>query len=121
MRISSDDVHTIIWAMRKGLEALREIADGEGDVDWDAPENASFKRIHDSFQGQIENGQQVFDMLQLIHYSNADLVAQTDCEDCDGKGYIYSNDEAGNDVIQRCDECEMFGNDEEARNFVLRY
>jgi hypothetical protein len=40
------------------------------------------------------------------------------CEDCDNKGWILSNDEDWNDEIQKCDNCNTFKHDEEAQMFV---
>jgi hypothetical protein len=37
------------------------------------------------------------------------------CEDCNGMGYIYSNDENWNDEIQRCDTCKEFTSDKKAQ------
>ena len=39
------------------------------------------------------------------------------CEDCSDKGYIYSNDEMGNDEIQKCDSCNVYADDDEAREY----
>jgi hypothetical protein len=35
------------------------------------------------------------------------------CDVCNGKGWILSCSEDGNDEIQRCDDCQIFDNDEE--------
>ncbi len=40
-----------------------------------------------------------------------------DCEACYGQGYVHSNDEEGNDEIQKCDECEEFESDQDAREY----
>jgi hypothetical protein len=40
-----------------------------------------------------------------------------DCDVCYGQGYVHSNDQEGNDEIQRCDNCEEFDNDLEAQSF----
>jgi len=40
------------------------------------------------------------------------------CDACRGKGYILSNDEDGNDEIQRCDTCKSLVSDDEAK---MRY
>lgn len=37
------------------------------------------------------------------------------CEACDGKGYVHSTDSDGEPEVQRCDECRMFANDDQAR------
>ena len=37
------------------------------------------------------------------------------CEDCDGKGYIYSNNENWDDEIQKCDACNEFTSDKDAQ------
>ena len=40
------------------------------------------------------------------------------CEDCNNKGWVLSNDEDWNDEIQKCDSCNVFAHDEEAQMFV---
>ena len=40
-----------------------------------------------------------------------------DCDACYGQGYVHSNDEEGNDEIQKCDECEKFESDQDAREY----
>jgi hypothetical protein len=37
------------------------------------------------------------------------------CELCHGNGWVDSNNEAGEDEIQRCDACGIFDNDADAR------
>jgi hypothetical protein len=39
----------------------------------------------------------------------------TKCVECNGKGYVYSNDEHGIDEVQRCDECRVLASDEQAQ------
>ena len=39
------------------------------------------------------------------------------CDACYGQGYVHSNDEEGNDEIQKCDECEEFESDQDAREY----
>jgi len=41
---------------------------------------------------------------------------EKDCEDCDGNGYVYSNDENWNDEIQKCDTCNEFSSDKDAQD-----
>lgn len=38
-----------------------------------------------------------------------------DCEVCDGEHFIVSNDEDGNEQVQKCDECNIFETDEDAQ------
>jgi hypothetical protein len=42
-----------------------------------------------------------------------------DCDVCYGQGYVHSNDEEGNDEIQRCDECEKFESDQDAKGYYI--
>tara|TARA_B100000749_G_C18394665_1_gene451869 strand:- start:462 stop:710 length:249 start_codon:yes stop_codon:yes gene_type:complete len=37
------------------------------------------------------------------------------------KGFVLSNNEAGNKDLQRCDACDVFADDEEAKQYVLDY
>ena len=41
-----------------------------------------------------------------------------ECLDCENKGWILSNNEDWQDEIQKCDNCNFFKHDEEARMFV---
>lgn len=38
------------------------------------------------------------------------------CIECDGKGYVYSNNENGIDEVQRCDECREVATDTQAQD-----
>lgn len=38
-----------------------------------------------------------------------------DCDTCEGEHFIVSNDEDGNEQVQKCDECNIFETDEEAQ------
>jgi hypothetical protein len=40
-----------------------------------------------------------------------------ECDVCYGQGYVHSNDEEGNDEIQKCDECEKFESDQDAKEY----
>ena len=41
-------------------------------------------------------------------------IKELTCDDCKGNGYVLSNDEDGNDEVQRCDTCKKFVSDDEA-------
>jgi len=43
------------------------------------------------------------------------------CSFCVGHGFILSNDELGNDDLQKCDECNDFKSDDDAKKYVLKY
>ena len=43
------------------------------------------------------------------------------CETCNDNYFILSNDEKGNDDLQRCDECNYFESDDDAKNYVLKF
>ena len=43
------------------------------------------------------------------------------CETCNDNYFILSNDEEGNDDLQRCDECNYFESDDDAKNYVLKF
>lgn len=45
---------------------------------------------------------------------------QSYCEQCHNNHFLISNDENGNDDLQKCDECNHFKSDDEARAFVLK-
>ena len=42
-----------------------------------------------------------------------------ECEDCDNQGYVVSNNEKGERDLQKCDTCQTFVSDIEAKLFVL--
>ena len=44
-----------------------------------------------------------------------------ECEDCDNQGYVVSNNEKGERDLQKCDTCQTFVSDIEAKLFVLEY
>ena len=46
------------------------------------------------------------------HFEGFETV--NNCEDCNGNGWINSNDMWENDQIQRCDTCKVFEHDHEA-------
>ena len=39
----------------------------------------------------------------------------TKCESCDGNGWVESNDQNDNDEIQKCDDCNLYETDKQAR------
>ena len=39
-----------------------------------------------------------------------------ECLDCDNKGWVLSNNEDWQNEIQKCDNCNVFKYDEEAKN-----
>lgn len=45
-------------------------------------------------------------------------VNNVKCINCNDKYFVKSNDEDGNDEIQKCDDCGHFSSDEEAQNYV---
>jgi len=44
-----------------------------------------------------------------------------ECEVCRDYGFVLSNDEDGKNDLQRCDTCNEFESDEEAKQFVLKF
>ena len=44
-----------------------------------------------------------------------------ECELCKAYGFILSNDADDKDDLQKCDDCNKFKSDEEAKKFVLKY
>lgn len=40
------------------------------------------------------------------------------CNTCNDKYFIISNDKNWNDEIQKCDECNYFKTDEQAKNYM---
>ena len=42
------------------------------------------------------------------------------CQTCDSNGYIESNNENGDNEVQRCDDCELFPNDKVAQAYYER-
>lgn len=39
-----------------------------------------------------------------------------ECDTCEGEHFIVSNDEEGNEQVQKCDECNIFKTDEDAQH-----
>ena len=46
---------------------------------------------------------------------------RAECELCKDYGFILSNDADDKDDLQKCDDCNKFKSDEEAKKFVLKY
>ena len=44
-----------------------------------------------------------------------------ECELCKDYGFVLSNDAEGKDDLQKCDWCNEFKSDEEAKKFVLKH
>lgn len=40
----------------------------------------------------------------------------TECDVCDGEYFIVSNDEDGNEQVQKCDDCNIFETDADAQH-----
>ncbi len=40
---------------------------------------------------------------------------------CHDMKFILSNDESGNPDLQRCDECDYFTSDDQAKAYVLEF
>jgi hypothetical protein len=45
----------------------------------------------------------------------------SDCEICNDNFFILSNDEFGKNDLQKCDECNYFKSDDDAKNYVLKF
>ena len=43
------------------------------------------------------------------------------CELCKDYGFILSNDADDKDDLQKCDDCNKFKSDEEAKDYVLKF
>ena len=43
------------------------------------------------------------------------------CETCNDNKYINSNNEQGQNEVQKCDECNYFANDNQAQLYKLIY
>ena len=43
------------------------------------------------------------------------------CSFCAGLGFIFSNNEKGDNELQRCDTCQEFKSDKEAQKYVLKF
>ena len=48
------------------------------------------------------------------------MISNQYCECCNDNHFLISNDQYGNDDLQKCDECNHFKSDDEARAFVLK-
>jgi len=43
------------------------------------------------------------------------------CNVCNGKGFVFSNNEAFEDEIQKCDTCKVFKTDHEAQGEYINW
>jgi hypothetical protein len=46
-----------------------------------------------------------------------EVMADNACEACNGLGYVHTNNEQRDDEIQRCDDCQQFKSDADAKLF----
>ena len=44
-----------------------------------------------------------------------------ECELCQDYGFILSNDADDKDDLQKCDDCNVYNSDEEAKAYVLKF
>ena len=56
-----------------------------------------------------------------IVYSPDNIYTMEECELCRDYGFILSNDQDDKNDLQRCDTCNEFKSDEEAKQFVLKF
>ena len=52
---------------------------------------------------------------------NEEFMVLLECETCNAKGWIESNDQNGNPEVQKCDECSLFETDADALNNAKKY
>ena len=72
---------------------------------------------HDDWIAELANAMLHTDFYQefIREYNEYRRDRCSDCEICEGEYFIVSNDEDGNEQIQKCDECNIFETDEEAQ------
>jgi len=56
-----------------------------------------------------------------VVYSPDNIYTMKECEVCRDYGFILSNDQDDKNDLQRCDTCNEFKSDEEAKQFVLKF
>jgi hypothetical protein len=69
--------------------------------------------VNDLQSDKITKKQVIQSLKNIVEYE------EKQCEDCQGKGYIFTYAKHDNFLsIERCDTCKKFNNDDEAKNFV---
>ena len=59
--------------------------------------------------------------MNIYQYSEREKNMEEYCHACDDNHFLLSNDENGNDDLQKCDECNYFKSDDEAKQYVLKF
>ena len=59
-------------------------------------------------------------IMNIYEYSEREKNMEEYCHACDDNHFLLSNDENGNDDLQKCDECNYFKSDDEAKQYVLK-
>ena len=72
---------------------------------------------HDDWITELANAMLHTDFYQefIREYNEYIRDRYPECEICEGEYFIVSNDEDGNEQVQKCDECNIFETDEDAQ------
>lgn len=113
MNLNNKNISSITWAMSAGINALKKLRDDAKEED----KEKQLVALIGKFDYDIEMAENTLSLLKNIEYSDSDVVVKIDtgCDDCDGAGFIDSNDIEGNDERQKCDSCNFFESDEDAQ------
>ena len=98
--------------MKESLKSLKEKLTHYYEVDLD-----NCKMTHDDWIGDLANAildPEYYNRF-IKEYNKYRGDRYTECDVCDGDHFIVSNDEDGNEEVQKCDECNIFETDEDAK------
>jgi len=73
---------------------------------------------HDDWINELANSMLNPDFYKefIREYDEYKADRWVECDTCEGEHFIVSNDEDGNEQIQKCDECNIFETDEDAQH-----
>ena len=61
-------------------------------------------------------------LTESTEYAKGDSSAEYEgCEICNGMKFILSNDKNNKPDLQKCDDCNYFKTDQEAKDYVLKF
>lgn len=75
----------------------------------------------DSKEGLIEKAIKIYNQMGVRQTTISYEDKWAECDVCDGEHFIVSNDEEGNEEIQKCDECNIFETDADAQKHYKEF
>jgi len=121
MIIDDNKIGSIAWAMYHGLHNVKKTLKKAKE---DIGNRVGYEGVFAKMESDIENAQNILDVLRNVEFSDDKQLMvvmyedNEECDDCVGKGFIFSRDVSGQDQVQKCDECNVFKDDNQAQIFA---